>query len=217
MKRVFRSRLFIACAASVATALAVGGVAWAVQNPIDSNRVVHACYNPANGDMRLNVTGSCPATGRNTPITWNAQGQPGAQGAQGPAGPAGPSSAASLRTIELGPASVPFGTAFMYPNPVDVHDCAQLTVTIKRSNNPPIAGVDFLANMDGEPLGYVGQAQSAGSVFGSGQTWTHFRFGGMESYSPYPSIFVSLFGGSSSGVGSTTVNNAWVICKTFGS
>jgi hypothetical protein len=91
--RLFRSRLFAMAVASVGTMLVVGGVAWAVQSPVDGSGVVHACYNPSTGGMHLNVRGSCPAKGQTTPITWNAtgpQGVPGQQGVQGPAGPPGP-------------------------------------------------------------------------------------------------------------------------------
>jgi uncharacterized repeat protein (TIGR01451 family) len=86
MKRLLRSRLFTACVASTVTALVVGGVAWAVQSPVDGNGVVHACYNANSGDVQLNVTGNCPAKGRTKPITWNVRGP---QGLQGPPGPAG--------------------------------------------------------------------------------------------------------------------------------
>jgi hypothetical protein len=87
---LFTSRIFVACAAATVTAIAVGGVAWAVQSPVDAGHVVHACYDPTNGNMHLNVTGACPTTGQKTPITWNAQGQP------GPAGPKGLGAAAVL-------------------------------------------------------------------------------------------------------------------------
>jgi hypothetical protein len=120
-----------------------------------------------------------------------------------------------LRTIELLPAVVPETDAFVYPDPVDVHDCADVTVSLKRVSNPPVAGVDILANIEGDPLGYVAQSPTQGSVYGSGQTWTpRWYFDGPGTYSPFPSVFVSLFGGSG---GSTTVENTWVICRTFGS
>jgi hypothetical protein len=78
--KILRSRLFIAVVASTITALVVGGIAYAVQSPVDGNGVVHACYNPANGAVQLDVVGSCPKKGNTTPITWNAQGQPGTNG-----------------------------------------------------------------------------------------------------------------------------------------
>jgi hypothetical protein len=102
MTRLLRSRLFIACIASTITAVVVGGIAWAVQSPVDSNGVIHACYNPSNGNMQLNVKGTCPTTGDKTPITWNVtgpqgvegvqgvQGNQGVQGIQGVPGPPGP-------------------------------------------------------------------------------------------------------------------------------
>lgn len=75
--RVLRSRLFIAAVASTLTAFVVGGVAWAVQSPVDGSGAVHACYNPKNGAVNLNVNGACPAKGRSAPISWNVQGPPG--------------------------------------------------------------------------------------------------------------------------------------------
>jgi hypothetical protein len=90
--RILRSRLLVACVASTVTALVVGGVAWAVQSPIDGSGVIHGCYAPATGAISLNVKGVCPLRGKTTPITWNAQGpkgDPGPQGDQGVPGPPG--------------------------------------------------------------------------------------------------------------------------------
>jgi hypothetical protein len=89
MAGIFRSRLFIAAAAATIAALVVGGIAWAVQSPIDGNGVVHACYNPVTGSVIMNITGACPKRGETTPITWNAQGPKGDTGAQGVPGPKG--------------------------------------------------------------------------------------------------------------------------------
>jgi hypothetical protein len=96
MMRVLRSKLFAVSVASALTAIVSGGVAWALQSPVDGNGVVHACYNPTTGAVKLDIKGVCPATGTKNPIAWNAQGQPGPAGAAGapgqvgPAGPAGP-------------------------------------------------------------------------------------------------------------------------------
>jgi hypothetical protein len=102
---VFRSRLFVACFASTLTAVVVGGAAWALQSPVDGSGVVHACYNPSNGNMHLDVKGSCPTTGQNTPITWSAQGPQGIQGIQGVAGPAGPNATYIAETSHSAPGS----------------------------------------------------------------------------------------------------------------
>lgn len=80
MIRILRSRVFIAIAASIVTAVAVGGVAWSIQDPVDSGGAIHACYNPTTGAVKLDVVGSCPATGAKTPITWSAQGPKGDKG-----------------------------------------------------------------------------------------------------------------------------------------
>ena len=89
MRRVFRSRLLIACVAGGLTAIVSGGVAWALQSPVDGNGVIHACYNPTTGAVKLDTKGVCPATGTKTPISWNAQGQPGPAGPKGDPGASG--------------------------------------------------------------------------------------------------------------------------------
>jgi hypothetical protein len=81
--RLFRSRLVAVGVGSVVIAGTVGGVAWALQSPVDGSGVVHACYNASNGNVILDVNGSCPKKGETTPITWNAQGPQGIQGIQG--------------------------------------------------------------------------------------------------------------------------------------
>ena len=90
-----RSRVFSACAASIATALIVGGVAFAVQSPVDGNGVVHACYNAKTGAVILNVNGSCPRTGDNTPITWSVTGPPGPPGSD--------AQSAHVAYVDIGP------------------------------------------------------------------------------------------------------------------
>ena len=83
--RFFRSRVLLAAfVASVATALLVGGIAWAVQNPVDGSGVIHGCYSPKDGDIHLNVKGTCRYG--ETAITWN---QTGPQGLPGPKGDPG--------------------------------------------------------------------------------------------------------------------------------
>ena len=112
MLQFVRSRLLAACVASTVTALVVGGVAWAVApagSPVDANGVIHACFNPANGNVHLNVTGSpCPSNPkfplRNTGLEWNVQ---------GPVGPKGDASLPGAKFATF--ANVPVG-----PNPTGV-------------------------------------------------------------------------------------------------
>ena len=89
MIRLLRSRLFLVVLACALTAMVVGGVAWALQSPVDGNGVVHACYNPKNGALHLDVDGACPKSGQNTAIAWNVQGPAGNPGPPGPQGPPG--------------------------------------------------------------------------------------------------------------------------------
>jgi hypothetical protein len=90
-----RRTLFACAVTAIVTTFVVGGVAWALQSPVDGNGVIHGCYNPTTGALKLDTKGACPLTGAKTPITWNAQGPqgaqgtPGADGQQGPAGPQG--------------------------------------------------------------------------------------------------------------------------------
>lgn len=85
-------------AAGIVAAGGTGGaVAWALQSPIDGNGVIHGCYNPSSGALKLDVVGKCPAKGMTTPITWNAQGPKGDPGQQGVPGPPGQTSEFALR------------------------------------------------------------------------------------------------------------------------
>src|SRR5271165_2159000 len=52
---------------------AAGGLAFA-GSPIDGSGVIHGCYNSTSGAFKLSVSGTCPAKGDKTPITWNQQG-----------------------------------------------------------------------------------------------------------------------------------------------
>lgn len=85
-----RFSLVIVCVASTLTAFVVGGVAWAVQSPVDGGGVIHACYAPKTGAVSLDVKGACPIKGKSTPITWNAKGQPGLPGPTGAQGATDP-------------------------------------------------------------------------------------------------------------------------------
>jgi hypothetical protein len=85
-----RSRLLVAVVSSVVTMLVVGGIAWAVQSPVDGSGVIHACYNPNTGVVKMQVQPTCPRTGATTPVSWNVQGPPGDTGSDGPTGPQGP-------------------------------------------------------------------------------------------------------------------------------
>lgn len=73
LQRALHSRILVACVASVVTAIVVGGIAWSVQSPVDANGVIHGCYQPSTGNLRLNVSGKCSGKD-NTPISWDQQG-----------------------------------------------------------------------------------------------------------------------------------------------
>lgn len=68
MRRFLASRVFAACVASAITAVVVGGVAFAMQSPVDSGGVIHACYSAKSGDLRLDVNGACTRS-RSTALT----------------------------------------------------------------------------------------------------------------------------------------------------
>jgi hypothetical protein len=105
MRRLLGSRLSVAVVASVVTAVVVGGVAWAVQSPVDGNGVIHACYNPTTGAVQLDVVGTCPKKGNTTPITWNAQGP------KGDPGPPGTSVTPIFAKLDLSNTQAPPGSA----------------------------------------------------------------------------------------------------------
>jgi hypothetical protein len=96
----------IAIAVIAATALAVGGIAYATIP--DSTGVIHGCFEPASGKLRV-IDTDAGRTCRTdeASLTWNQSGPQGVQGAQGPPGPRG----------GLGPmAYVEFGNDEMEPN-----------------------------------------------------------------------------------------------------
>src|SRR5262249_22761959 len=73
MKKFLSSRIFVALAAVVVTALVVGGVAYAAkpppQNPLDANGNIHSCYNPKSGAVKLKTTAACAKNW--TEISWS--------------------------------------------------------------------------------------------------------------------------------------------------
>ena len=79
-KRLIRSRVALVVVTATVTAVVAGGISWALQDPVDGDGVVHACYNAQTGALRLMVTPTCPK-GERTPIEWN---QAGLQGEPGP-------------------------------------------------------------------------------------------------------------------------------------
>ncbi len=81
--KIFRSKTAAVITTAVVTASVVGGIAYAASSPIDSGGVIHGCYNPTTGAMKLRTGTTCPATGMKTPISWNSQGVQGIQGVPG--------------------------------------------------------------------------------------------------------------------------------------
>jgi len=86
LKRLFHSRVALVVVAVAITAVVVSGVSWALQSPIDGGGVIHGCYQPKTGSVRLMVNSTCPKS-EPMAIAWNQTGQQGEQGIQGPAGP----------------------------------------------------------------------------------------------------------------------------------
>jgi hypothetical protein len=111
-----RRTLFCCVATAIVTSVVVGGVAWALQSPIDGNGVIHACYNPTNGNMHLNVTGTCPATGQKTPITWSVTGPPGPPGPPGTPGPPGAIAAYQTGSVSQAQQLLSYPSGSGFPN-----------------------------------------------------------------------------------------------------
>ena len=86
--KIFRSRLFAACVASTATALIVGGIAYATIPA--ANGVITGCYNKTSGALRvIDPSNTSCVAGTQTQLKWNQRGTPGAPGAAGAAGGTG--------------------------------------------------------------------------------------------------------------------------------
>jgi hypothetical protein len=103
MTRFIRSKIAIAIAAALGTAL-LGGVAWATIP--DSGGVIHACFDSKSGNLRVLDAPSHTCGKFETSLDWNQQGSPGPAGpagAAGAAGPAGPTGSAGA-TGAAGPA-----------------------------------------------------------------------------------------------------------------
>jgi hypothetical protein len=83
-----RSPLKAAVAASVLTAVVMGGMMAAASIP-DNTGVIHGCYNNKSGALSVIDASkkSCPSG--TTPLTWNQTGQQGLPGPQGPQGAQG--------------------------------------------------------------------------------------------------------------------------------
>ncbi len=74
--------------AAVAAAFAAGGIAYA--SIPDSSGVIHACYLPGIGLLRVYDSQSSGCTSKEKSLNWSQQGPAGATGPTGPTGPAGP-------------------------------------------------------------------------------------------------------------------------------
>jgi hypothetical protein len=72
----------------VLTALVVGGIGWAAQPNAVNAGVIHACFNPSTGAIRVRTASTCPSSGASTPLDWNAKGRKGSPGTPGAPGPA---------------------------------------------------------------------------------------------------------------------------------
>ncbi len=89
LRTALRSKTAAVITTAIVTASVVGGIAYAASSPIDSGGVIHGCYNPTTGAMKLRTGATCPATGMKTPISWNSQGVQGVQGDKGDQGTSG--------------------------------------------------------------------------------------------------------------------------------
>jgi hypothetical protein len=122
----------VAIVASTLTAALVGGAAWALQSPVDGSGVIHACYAPSTGVVKLNVTGSC-ASGQ-IAISWNQTGVQGPQGAQGATGATG----------ATGPQGIA-GPAGPAPDQYETQNAWTQTVTSANNQTPIAQSLDIPA------------------------------------------------------------------------
>ena len=99
--RVFRSRLFSACVASIVTALVVGGIAYAtIPGP---NGVISGCYSNKTGALRVIDTSKTTCVAKTeTQLEWNQKGATGANGSNGAPGASGVVSAQAFHGVFFG-------------------------------------------------------------------------------------------------------------------
>ena len=62
--RVVRSRVAVAAATAALSASILGGVAYAASSPVDTAGIVHGCYSPTSGALKLLTAPSCRARAR---------------------------------------------------------------------------------------------------------------------------------------------------------
>jgi len=92
IERVFSSRMSVAVAASVATAIVAGTVGTAIATiPGTPDNVISGCYSSSNGNLRV-IDAQAGETCRNNElaVSWNQKGAKGDTGPAGPPGAAGP-------------------------------------------------------------------------------------------------------------------------------
>ena len=85
-----RRERFLPALLIAVSVLTLGGIAGA--RVPDASGVIHACYSPSLGTLRLIDTESSTQSGcraKEQPIDWNVQGRQGPPGPQGPIGPVG--------------------------------------------------------------------------------------------------------------------------------
>jgi hypothetical protein len=134
-------------AATVAAGLGLGGgIAYAVIPSADG--VIHACYVPSSGAIRVVNADAGRCNASETALDWNQQGPKGDKGDTGPAGPAGPTGATGATgptgaTGATGPAG-PAGTSHVWTRfHIDKVDTPQNNVVLVDSLSLP-AGNYFL-------------------------------------------------------------------------
>ena len=90
MRRLLKSRIFLAALSSAVTLALASGAALAAVGVIPGeDGIIHACYKTQDGQLRVVAAGAaCDPS--ETALQWNQSGSPGAPGAAGPAGPQGP-------------------------------------------------------------------------------------------------------------------------------
>jgi hypothetical protein len=211
-------RLFLACAlTAIVTSLVVGGVAWALQSPVDGSGAIHACYNPSTGAVKLNVTGACPVTGSNTPITWASQGLQGPQGVQGPVGdvgPQGPQGAAAptpkQRLIPLNETNIqiPASGHFTFA-PVDVSGCKSLSV-YWRGTQVDNVSLTFVDPDTGDVIG--SQEMQSEPPFNEAVGGFAYVPNNPAGFSPTPLTGVRF---AENSPGGASVERAWLNCVPF--
>lgn len=176
--RVFRSRLFSVCVATIVTAMVVGGLAWAqIPGPLG---VITGCYSNKTGALRVIDTSKTTCVAKTeTQLEWNQQGVAGVSGAQGAPGASGVVSVTPLDRIVNGTtlnATWQMVDAPGTPVTVAAGQKLVMSLDVPLQTDSGTGTVFMRLCSDAVPL--FGESMSSSQIFPIGPTLTQFSLSG---------------------------------------